>query len=261
MSGQARVGRVLVTGASRGIGRAIALRLSKDTQVIALVRKTDDARTLADASEGRIGSFVLDLADREARARVVATAERSFGPIDALVHAAGLGEHRRLAEVDHAQLDAHLELNVIAGFDLAQSLARSLRERRAPGSILFLSSTLAERPAPTTSVYAITKGAVSSMTRALAIELAPDRIRVNALAPGVVDTAMVRAPRLAEGEAMPEGDARLAREDAQIAQLAALHPIGRVGTVEEVADAAAFLLHAELATGTILTIDGGLSLA
>ncbi len=253
--------RVIVTGASRGIGRAIALRLSSDAHAIAIVRRNEDARALADESHGRIGSLVLDLSDREARARIVATAERSFGPVDALVHAAGLGEHRRLADVDHAQLDRHLELNVIAGFDLAQSLARSLRERGAPGSLLFLSSTLAERPAPTTSVYAITKGAVSSMTRALAIELAPDRIRVNAIAPGVVDTAMVRAPRLAEGEAMPEGDARHAREDAQIAALARLHPIGRVGTAQEVADAAAFLLNAELATGTILTIDGGLSLA
>lgn len=261
MSTAARLTRVLVSGASRGIGRAIALRLSEDAHVIAIVRKPDDARSLSDASGGRIASLALDLSDRAARARVVEHAERSFGPIDGLVHAAGLGEHRRLADVDHAQLDRHLELNVVAGFDLAQSVVRSLRSRREAGSLLFLSSTLAERPAPTTSVYAITKGAVSSMTRALAIELAPDRIRVNAIAPGVIDTAMVRAPRLAEGEAMPEGDALRAREDAQIAALAKLHPIGRVGRVDEIADAAAFLLHAELATGTILTLDGGLSLA
>ncbi len=253
--------RVLVTGASRGIGRAIAMRLSKDAQVVAIVRKDGDARALADASGGRIGSLVLDLADRSARARVIADAERSFGPIDGLVHAAGLGEHRPLEAVDHAQLDAHLELNVIAGFDLARALARSLRARGAEGSLLFLSSTLAERPAPTTSVYAITKGAVSSMTRALAIELAPARIRVNAIAPGVIDTEMVRAPRLAPGESMPVGEARKAREDAQIAELARLHPLGRVGTALELADAAAFLLEAPFATGTIFTLDGGLSLA
>jgi NAD(P)-dependent dehydrogenase (short-subunit alcohol dehydrogenase family) len=110
-------------------------------------------------------------------------------------------------------------------------------------------------------VYAITKGAVSSMTRALAIELAPARIRVNAIAPGVIDTEMVRAPRLAPGESMPVGEARKAREDAQIAELARLHPLGRVGTALELADAAAFLLEAPFATGTIFTLDGGLSLA
>jgi NAD(P)-dependent dehydrogenase (short-subunit alcohol dehydrogenase family) len=253
--------RCLVTGASRGIGRAIALRLSHQAHVIALVRKEHDARALAEASGGRIGALLLDLADRSARARVLADAERSFGPIDALVHAAGLGEHRPLEAVDHAQLDAHLELNVVAGFDLARELAASLRRRAAAGSMLFVSSTLAERPAPTTSVYAITKGAVSAMTRALAIELAPDRIRVNAVAPGVIDTDMVRAPRLAPGEAMPVGAAREVREAAQLAQLAKLHPLGRIGTVEELADAAAFLLEAPFATGTIFTLDGGLSLA
>jgi NAD(P)-dependent dehydrogenase (short-subunit alcohol dehydrogenase family) len=99
------------------------------------------------------------------------------------------------------------------------------------------------------------------MTRALAIELAPARIRVNAIAPGVIDTEMVRAPRLAPGEPMPVGEARKAREDAQIAELAKLHPLGRVGSVEELADAAAFLLEAPFATGTIFTLDGGLSLA
>lgn len=253
--------RVLVTGASRGIGRAVALRLAREAHVIAVVRRTSDARALAEISGGRIASLELDLSDRTARARLIHDAERSFGPLDGLVHAAGLGEHRPLPEVDHAQLDRHLELNVIAGFDLAQALAASLRARGAEGSLLFFSSTLAERPAPTTSVYALTKGAVSSMTRALALELAPDRIRVNALAPGVIDTDMVRAPRLQPGEVMPEGAARAARERAQLEALAALHPLGRVGSVEELADAAAFLLRARFATGTVLTLDGGLSLA
>jgi NAD(P)-dependent dehydrogenase (short-subunit alcohol dehydrogenase family) len=126
--------------------------------------------------------------------------------------------------------------------------------------MLFVTSTLADRPAPTTTVYGATKGALTSMTRTLALELAPDRIRVNALAPGVIDTDMVRAPRLAPGEAMPEGDARRAREEAQLAELARLHPIGRVGRPEEVAEAADFLLHAQFATGTVLVLDGGLSL-
>ncbi len=252
--------RILVTGASRGIGRAIALRLSRQAHVIATVRSEADGRSLADASQGRIASLRVDLLDRVSRARVVPDCERSFGPLDGLVHSAGLGEHRLLDAIDHAQIDSHLELNVVAALDLAQALTRSLRARRAEGSIVFLGSTLAEHPAPSTTVYAATKGAIAAMTRTLALELAPDRIRVNAIAPGVIDTEMVRAPRLAPGEAVPEGLARTAREDAQMRDLARLHPIGRVGRPEEIADAVVFLMGASFATGTILTIDGGLSL-
>lgn len=252
--------RWLVTGASRGIGRAIALRLATRASVIATVRSDDDARSLALESGGRIASLRVELSDRAARARVVPDAERSFGPLDGLVHAAGLGEHRLLEHVDHAQMDRHFEVNVFAALDLVQSLARSLRGRRAAGSVLLVTSTLADRPAPGTTVYGATKGALTSMTRTLALELASDRIRVNALAPGVIDTDMVRTPRLAPGEAMPVGEARVAREAAQLAELARLHPIGRVGRPEEVAEAADFLLHAEFATGTVLVLDGGLSL-
>lgn len=253
-------GRYLVTGASRGIGRAVALRLAARAEVVAVVRTSADARALSDASGGRIGSLLVDLADRDARARLVGDCERSFGPLDGLVHAAGLGEHRRLEAIDRAQVDRHFEVNVFAALELAQHLAASLRARAASGSIVFVTSTLAERPAPGTAVYAATKGALGSLTRALALELAPDRIRVNALAPGVIDTDMVRAPRLAPGEAMPEGAARKEREEAQLRELASLHPLGRVGRPDEAAEAIDFLLHASFATGTVLTLDGGLSL-
>lgn len=253
--------RTLVTGASRGIGRAIALHLAASRPVVAVVRRSEDARSLLDESQGAIASIELELTDREARARIIGEAERSFGPIDALVHAAGLGEHRALADIDPAQIDRLLEVNVVAGLALARGLALSIRARGARGSFLFFSSTLATRPAAGTIVYSMTKGAVASMTRALALELAADGIRVNALAPGVVDTDMVRAPRLAPGEPMPSGEARRAREEEQLAALARLHPIGRVGTASELAVAAAYLLDAEFATGSILTLDGGLSLA
>jgi NAD(P)-dependent dehydrogenase (short-subunit alcohol dehydrogenase family) len=253
-------GRFLVTGASRGIGRATALRLAERAEVVATVRSAGDGRALAEASRGRIASLVVDLADRADRGRVISDCERSFGPLDGLVHAAGLGEHRPLDAIDRAQIDRHFELNVFAALELAQALARSLRARRAGGAIVFVTSTLADRPAPGTTVYAATKGALASMTRTLALELAPDGIRVNAIAPGVVDTDMVRAPRLAPGEAMPVGEARREREEAQLRELARLHPVGRLGRPEEIAEGIELLLRATFATGTILTLDGGLSL-
>ena len=128
----------------------------------------------------------------------------------------------------------------------------------AVGSVI-LASTLGLAPAPGTSVYAATKGAVIALTKALAVELAPDGIRVNAIAPGVIETEMTRAPRLGPGEAMPVGDAYRERGDAQMRELAALHPNGRVGRPDEVAEGIAYLLSATLAVGTILVLDGGLT--
>lgn len=252
--------RYLVTGASRGIGRATALRLAREADVVALVRSGRDAESLEAQGDGAIVSLRADLGDRSARACLVSDAERAFGPIDGLVHAAGLGEHRPIEAVDYAQIDRLFEVNVFAAIDLVRALVVALRARRArEGAVVLIGSTLAERPASTTSVYAATKGAIAALTKNLALELAPERIRVNAVAPGVIDTDMVRTLRLRPGEAMPEGEARVLRERAQMDELARLHPLGRVGTADEVAEAIAFLLDAEFATGTVLTLDGGLS--
>jgi 3-oxoacyl-[acyl-carrier protein] reductase len=135
---------------------------------------------------------------------------------------------------------------------LLQAAARHMQA----GSIVVLASTLAFRSAPTTSAYAASKAALLSAAKSAALELAP-RIRVNALAPGVVDTDMVRVPRRALG----------ANEDAapvlaeQLEALRKLHPLGRLGTAEEVAEAALYLLEASWLTGSVLTIDGGLTLS
>ena len=235
--------RVLVTGASRGIGRAIAESLAATAHVIAVVRNEADGERLRADSNGRIEYTLLELTNRQQRAFLIQEAEARFGPIDAFVHAAGLGEHRPIADTDHAQIERLFEVNVFAGMDLARQFVRASRDRGAPGSIVFITSTLAERPAPTTSIYSATKGALVSFMKALAIELAPEHFRVNAVSPGIIDTDMIRS----RGE--------------DLNALAKLHPIGRMGHAHEVADAVAYLLRAEFATGTVLTLDGGLSLA
>ena len=163
--------------------------------------------------------------------------------MDAFVHAAGLGEHRAIADTDDAQVERLFEVNVFAGIDLARQFIRALRDRGDAGNIVFITSTLVDRPAPSTSIYSATKGALTAFTKALAIELAREQIRVNAVAPGIIDTDMIRT----------RGD------DLQV--LAKLHPLGRMGHAHEVASAVSYLLRAEFATGTVLTLDGGLSLA
>jgi 3-oxoacyl-[acyl-carrier protein] reductase len=124
--------------------------------------------------------------------------------------------------------------------------------RRGQGAIVFIASTLVERAAKLTAAYAASKAAVVSAARSLALELAP-QVRCNVVAPGLVDTDMIRASRSGQ----PLGEAELA---AQLESLRALHPLGRLGRPEEVADAVCFLLRSEWITGSVLTVDGGLSL-
>src|SRR5690606_16637015 len=114
------------------------------------------------------------------------------------------------------------------------------------------------RPAPSTVGYAGTKAALEATTRGLAKELSARAIRVNAVAPGVVDTDMVRQPRVAPGTRAPEGAERERLVAEQLEALAYLHPLGRLGTAEEVAELIVQVLDAEWMTGSVVTLDGGL---
>jgi len=140
---------------------------------------------------------------------------------------------------------------------MSQQVGSAMRARGG-GAIVQLASTLGLRPAPDTSAYAASKAALIAATRAFALELAPE-VRVNAVAPGVVDTEMVR--RLRREPDLGAGRGREAEAVAQqLEGLARLHPLGRLGTPEEVAKAVLFLLDASWVTGTVLTVDGGLTL-
>jgi NAD(P)-dependent dehydrogenase (short-subunit alcohol dehydrogenase family) len=118
--------------------------------------------------------------------------------------------------------------------------------------MVLVASTLALAPAPLTAAYAASKAALISVARSLAIELGPRGVRVNAVAPGVVDTEMIRAPRPGEDSA--------AAVAARLERLRRLHLLGRLGSPVDVAEAVLYLLCAPYVTGTILTLDGGLSL-
>jgi NAD(P)-dependent dehydrogenase (short-subunit alcohol dehydrogenase family) len=125
---------------------------------------------------------------------------------------------------------------------------------------VFISSTLALRPLPTSAVYSAAKAGMLAAMRSLALVGAARRIRANAVCPGVVDTEMVRAPRLSPGETPPTGEELERRISAQLSTLGALHPLGRLGKAEEVAEAVVHLLAAPWTTGSELVIDGGLML-
>ena len=230
--------RAVVTGAGRGIGRGCALALAAaGADVVAVSRTRAEVEHVAAATRGE--AVVCDVTDP------LAVAERigSLETIDVLVTSAGANVPQPFLEVGAAQLDALLALNVKGTFLAAQAAARRM-VAGGGGSIVTLSSQMGHVGAPRRSVYCATKHAVEGLTRALAVELAPHGIRVNAVAPTFVETPMTR-PFLAD--------------PAFRAAVLERIPLGRLGTVADVAGAVVFLASpaAALITGASLLVDGG----
>jgi len=247
VEGPPSAGRVLVTGASRGIGRAIAQELLLRGATLAVVgRDADPLLRLSAEAPARVTILVCDLADRAARSEIVPRAVEALGGLDGFVSAAGVVHYQAVPQVEEDALREQLEVNLLAPTMLAQQAAEAMG---AGGSIVTITSTLAQRAAPHTLAYAISKAGLEACVRGLALELAPRGIRVNAVCPGVIDTDMIRAPR-------PGGDPK--QTEAALEQLRRLHPLGRLGRPMEVAEAALYLLDASFVTGVSLPVDGGL---
>jgi NAD(P)-dependent dehydrogenase (short-subunit alcohol dehydrogenase family) len=253
--------KVLVTGASGAIGAAVAEMLVAGGWRAAMQGRDRSrleavADRVAAGGKGAAVPLVCDLAMPDERASLVGRAVEALGGLDALVQAAGIAEHAPALALDEAAVRAQIEVNLIAPMLLARDAARFFVERAEGGGgavIVNVTSTLAFRSAPRTLAYGSSKAGLAQATRAFALELAPLGVRVNAVAPGVIDTPMVGRPRpdRTRGES-PDAEETLA-------ELARLHPLGRVGTPREVAEAVVYLLEAEFATGTVLVLDGGLT--
>jgi NAD(P)-dependent dehydrogenase (short-subunit alcohol dehydrogenase family) len=237
-------GRVaLVTGASRGIGRACARALAEaGADLVVMSRSRSDLEHLAAevrALGRRALPLVCDVTDSVRVREHIAALPR----LDVLVVSAGTNIPEPLLEVSDEHLDAMLDLNVRATFVAVQAAALSMVEAGG-GSIVLLSSQMGHVGAPRRSVYCTTKHAVEGLTKAAAVELAPRGVRVNAVAPTFVDTPMT-APFLADRDFRAEVERRI--------------PLGRVGRVEDVTGAVVYLASqaAALVTGTSLLVDGG----
>ena len=248
--------RIAVTGASRGIGRAVATALLARGDAVALIARDEQAlAAVAAGASQRAHCLPADLAAPDQAKAAVERAAQALGGLDALVCCAGIVHYEFVGALSHAALAAQLAVNYLAPVLASQRAAALMGP--GGGSIVHLASTLGLHPAPGTLGYAAAKAALLSAVKTLAAELAP-RVRVNAIAPGGVDTDMIRVPRLAPGEPAPVGAALTARVAAEVAALQALHPLGRLGTPEEVSAAVLFLLDAPWITGTVLVVDGGL---
>lgn len=238
---------VIVTGASSGLGRATAERLvSRGGRVALWARREAELKALAEELGDAAAAVPCDVADAVAVDAALEESERALGPVNGLVCAAGLSDPRPLESLDAEAWERTIDTNLSGTFFPCRALGQSLREAERSGSIVTVGSELSSMGLASFSAYCASKFGVIGLTKALAAELAP-RVRVNALCPGPIDTPMLAS----EFELAPD-PAEARRQENQ------RPPMQRVGTAEEIAAAAVWLLaDATFATGSLVPIDGG----
>jgi NAD(P)-dependent dehydrogenase (short-subunit alcohol dehydrogenase family) len=241
---------VLITGASRGIGRATAQAFLDGGARVAINGRTQDSVAQAIEALGnhdRLATAPGDVATAAGCEAVVGAALEALGGLDVLVNNAGVFERRPLAESDEAFWDSMIDINVKGTYFCSRAALPALEE--SGGAIVNLASIAGLEGYAGVTVYCASKGAIVNLTRAMAIELAPT-VRVNCVCPGVIDTDMARLGFSEDGEAR-----------ADLVDQAEFHPMKRVGTAEEVAKAILYLASpdAGFITGAALPIDGGVT--
>ena len=238
---------VLVTGAGSGIGRATAELLIEDGWSVALLDRSEAA--IAEAQE-RYGDkktvqyVTADVTDENAVERAVAEVSRIFNGLHGVVNSAGMGLNKGIFETSTADFRKVLELNLVATFMVGRAAARIMRDRQTGGSIVNIASISGLRGSLKRSAYGSSKGGVVMLTKVMANELAPLGIRVNAIAPGPVETEMVKQHHTDEDRLL----------------YARTIPMHRYAEPVEIARAARFLLdpaQSSYITAEVLAVDGG----
>jgi NAD(P)-dependent dehydrogenase (short-subunit alcohol dehydrogenase family) len=215
----------------------VAALLERGYRVVANSRSITKKGTFAES--GQLALVDGDIGEPSTAARVVETAVERFGSVDALVNNAGIFSSKAFTDYTAEDFRSLVSTNLEGFLHVTQHAIRRMLAQKAGGSIVTVTASLADKPIAglPAAVPMITKGGLNSVTRSLALEYAKDGIRVNAVAPGVVDTPLLKG--------------------AQQGFLKALSPMGQVADVRDVADAVLYLLEASRVTGEVLHVDGG----
>jgi len=239
-------GRVaLVTGASRGIGRAIAERLAGQGAIVVATARGENARAVADAivaSGGKAEAIGVDVTDSAALERLPGQVVEKHGRLDILVSNAGIARDQLVMRMKRDDWDLVLSTNLTAAFTLVQAALRPMLKQRS-GRIITISSVVGQMGNPGQANYAASKAGLIGFSKAVAREVASRGITVNVVTPGLVDTDMTRA----------------IADKAQV-NWADQVPLGRLGSVDDIAAAVCFLASDEAAyiTGHVLAVNGGM---
>jgi NAD(P)-dependent dehydrogenase (short-subunit alcohol dehydrogenase family) len=236
--------RALVTGAGRGIGLAAAAALGEAGADVCLISRTsseiEDAAEAIRAAGGTADTLVLDVLETDAMRAVIL--ER--GPFEILINNAGTNRPKTMAETTEEDFDTVLNLNLRAAFFVAQAVTDGLLAAEKPGTIINISSQMGHVAGPLRTVYCSSKWALEGLTKSLAMELAPNSIRVNSIAPTVIETPLAK-------EMLKDPEFR----DAVLSKI----KLGRIGRIEDLMGAIVFLASdaAAMVTGASLLVDGG----
>lgn len=240
--------KVIVTGGAQGIGQGIAEKFAGEGAELFLLdirsaELQETVRALRGRTSSRVESAICDLSDLDAVAAAAGQAWTQMGGIDILINNAGIAFREPFASIPLAHWSKIMDVNVNSMFVLSQAIAGRMIERGAGGAIVNMTSKNGLAGSSMLAHYNASKGAVVLLTQSMAVELAPHGIRVNAVAPGFIDTPL---------------DRKLKQEDSSL-HLTARTPMARMGTVEEVANAFLFLASddASYITGVTLPVDGG----
>ena len=238
---------ILITGASQGLGRQFARVLAAHGAAVVLAaRQTAKLKSLDEeigAKGGRAAAVAMDVTDTTSIAKAIGAAEAALGPISVLINNAGIAIEKLSVEQTESDWDAVIGANLKGAYFLATEMARRMITRKQEGNIVNIASVLGFGVMKFLSPYTISKAGIIQATKAMALELAPNNIRVNALAPGYIDTEMNHA-----FWATPAGE-----------KLTKRIPQRRVGAESDL-DGAILLLASKASrymTGSVVTVDGG----
>ncbi len=235
----------LITGGAQGIGYACAEALAEDGHTVIVSDVNADGVTEAAAKLGRGAvAMTCDMGDADAVLAMFDEIEATHGPVATLVNNAGIANPGDFLSYDLAEFDKVLGINLRGVFVATQRAARTMVEKKIEGAIVNMSSINAQLAIPAIPAYCASKGGVMQLTKVAALALAPHNIRVNAVGPGSIDTAMMAGVN-AKPEAFRTAMSRT--------------PLGRPGTAREVGDVVAFLASpkASYITGETIYVDGG----